>query len=147
MGKTARTLLNELEQDLLVTAIQKAEIKTSGEIRVHLENSTPKGVFDRSSEVFAALDMHTTRTRSGVLIYVAVCQQKFAIIGDSGIHSKVDNTFWEKQASILHKYFQQHNYFEGLAVIVKNIGEILQQNFPIGDDANPNELSDSISYG
>ena len=143
----AATLLNAVEQNWLVERIREAEQTTSGELRVHLEDSTPKNSFDRAAEVFAALNMHDTRYRNGVLIYIEVVHHNFVIIGDMAFNSKVDDAYWNKLAKKLGNSFHQEHYYEGLAMVVNDIGDMLKKNFPIGDDENPNELSDSISFG
>ena len=77
-------------------AIEEAELNTSGEIRVHLEDHCKTdNVLDRAAQMFDQLNMHKTDTRNGVLIYMAVKENKFAIIGDSGINEKVENDFWD----------------------------------------------------
>lgn len=148
MSRTAQSLLNHLEQELLVKAIQKAEANTTGEIRVHLEDATSIDVLDRTSQVFVALAMHETKHRNAVLIYVAVCQGKFSIVGDMGFNSFVPENFWADLSINLSSYFQKHLYLEGLSAVVKQIGETMKIYFPLqhGTD-NPNELPDSISFG
>jgi len=50
-------------------AIKNAELDTSGEIRIHIENKCPGDVMDRSAFLFKQLQMHKTELRNGVLIY------------------------------------------------------------------------------
>lgn len=147
MSKRAENLLNHTEHDWLVDAIREAEKHTSGEIRVHLEDSTTDDVFDRAAEVFAALNMQDTRHRNGVLIYVEVCQHNFVVLGDMAFHKVVNDGFWDKMCTHLKHFFSEERYFEGLAKVVHEVGDQLEQHFPIGDDDNPNELPDSISIG
>ena len=143
----AKDLLNHTEQNWLVDCIRKAEKHTTGEIRVHLEDVADIHSFDRAAEVFAALHMHETRYRNGVLVYVEFCQHNFVILGDMAFNSKADEGFWEGLSKELSHHFQQARYFEGLAFTVKKIGEVLKNHFPIGEKDNPNELPDSISFG
>lgn len=147
MSQTAKSLLNHLEQELLVKAIQKAEANTTGEIRVHLEDATPLDVFNRASQVFAALAMQETNHRNAVLIYVSVCQNQFSIIGDMGFNEVVAENFWEDLSKTLSHYFHSHLYLEGLSSVVKQIGKTMKTHFPLGENENPNELPDSISFG
>ena len=48
----------------------------------------------RARQVFAALGMHRTTHRAGVLIYLAVEDRKLAIVGDEGIHARVGDEYW-----------------------------------------------------
>ncbi len=146
MSKTALSLLNTVEQNWLVERIKSAEQFTTGEIRVHLEDYTLSTSLERASEVFAELKMHETRFRNGVLIYVAVRQNNFCIIGDMGINHVVNEGFWQKQVELLRTEFKKENYYEGLVKVVKQIGQILRKEFPVGGDLNPNELPDDISF-
>lgn len=148
MSKNALSLLNSTEQSWLVDNIREAEKSTTGEIRVHLEDYSLDSPLDRATEVFAELDMHNTRYRNGVLIYIAVQQHNFSIIGDMGINHVVDDTnFWTDQVSILKSQFRKENYYEGLMKVINNVGQVLSNNFPAGTASNPNELPDEISFG
>ncbi len=139
------TLINPTEQLWLVQNIQAAEKDTTGELRVHLEDYALKLPLERASEVFAALEMEKTKYRNGVLIYVATTQKGLAIIGDMGINQGVPDDCWEHQRKILEDYFSRNLYFEGLSVVVKNIGDYFKEHFPLGDEDEANELPDQLS--
>ena len=84
------------QEAALVAAIRQAEVTTSGEIRVHLEDTCPTPEpLDRAAQVFAELNMHRTAQRNGVLFYLAWKSRQFAVIGDAGINSAVPDDFWE----------------------------------------------------
>ena len=59
------------QKQQIISAIKEAELNTSGEIRVHIENHCKKEVLDRAATVFAALKMHKTKLRNGILFYLA----------------------------------------------------------------------------
>ena len=80
----------EIEQ-----SIKEAEKNTSGEVRVHIESTCSENELDRAAYWFSELKMHKTELRNGVLIYMALSDRKFAIIGDIGINAKVAPDFWE----------------------------------------------------
>ncbi|MBW3131091.1 TPM domain-containing protein, partial [Hymenobacter profundi] len=66
------TPLTAEQEASLIAAIQQAELTTSGEIRVHLEDTCPTPEpLDRAAQVFAELGMHKTAQRNGVLFYLA----------------------------------------------------------------------------
>ena len=84
------------EKQQLVDAIQKAEQRTSGEIRVFVESKCRfVDALDRAKEIFFNLKMHETRERNATLIYVAVKDRQAAVFGDEGIHQKVGKQYWE----------------------------------------------------
>ena len=102
----ADNFFNSEERNEIVAAIEKAELNTSGEIRVHVENHCKDDALDRAVQVFSMLKMHKTRLRNGVLVYLAIKDQRFAIIGDAGINAKVSDDFWDKTKSIMLKEFK-----------------------------------------
>ena len=135
------------EQKTQITdAIKQAELNTSGEIRVHIENNCKIEVLDRASEIFSKLQMHKTEQRNGVLFYVAISDHKFAILGDAGINAKVPDDFWNEINDNVITNFKNDNYAEGLSNGIIMAGDQLKKHFPF--QANDvNELSDDISFG
>lgn len=131
----------------IVQAIQEAEKKTSGEVRVHIEKKCPKkDPIKRAINLFQKLRMHKTDLRNGVIVYVATEDHLLAIWGDEGIHAKVGQEFWENTLITLQKDFKTNQIKNGLTKALLDIGEKLQQHFPYQKD-DKNELDDSISYG
>lgn len=130
---------------MVTDAIAAAELKTSGEIRVHLENFCFGNALRAAEKVFLRLKMHETRERNGVLIYVATQSRKIAIAGDRGIHEKLGSGFWEKMAAQLIERFQHNQKAEALAECILACGEQLGRYFPRSAD-DTNELTNSISY-
>lgn len=133
------------QQELIRSAIREAEMNTSGEIRVHLETSVTGDVLDRAAWIFAKVGMHKTKNRNGVLIYLAVENKKFAIIGDTGINSKVPGDFWDKTRELIESKFREQKYTEGIVEGILMVGQQLKEFFPHKRD-DVNELPDDISY-
>ena len=131
----------------IVQAIQEAEKKTSGEVRVHIEKKCPKkDPIKRAISLFQKLRMHKTDLRNGVIVYVATEDHLLAIWGDEGIHAKVGQEFWESTLITLQEDFKTNQIKNGLTKALLDIGEKLQQHFPYQKD-DKNELDDFISYG
>ena len=131
----------------IVQAIQEAEKKTSGEVRVHIEKKCPKkDPIKRAISLFQKLGMHKTDLRNGVIVYVATEDHLLAIWGDEGIHANVGQEFWESTLVTLQEDFKTNQIKNGLSKALIDIGEKLQQHFPYQKD-DKNELDDSISYG
>lgn len=134
------------QQEKIVSVIQEAELNTSGEIRVHLEPSCTTDAVDRAKQVFEELKMHETELKNGVLFYLAYSDKKFAIIGDSGIHEKVSDAFWNEEKELMKTHFIQKQFTEGLFVAIAKAGQKLKEHFPYHAD-DTNELSNEISFG
>jgi len=134
------------EQDRIVEEIRKAEARTSGEIRVHLDCCVGGETLEKAQRVFSRLGMTQTKHRNGVLIYLATDDRKFAILGDEGIHRVVPEDYWESVKEKMEKRFREGQFCEGLCLGIREIGEKLKVYFPIEID-DRNELPDSISEG
>jgi len=142
----ARELFTEEERAEIEQAINDAEKITSGEIRVHLENTCYEDILDHSAWIFEELEMHKTEGRTGVLIYMAVIDRVFTVIGDAGINHKVPDNFWDKTTELISKYFRKGQFKEGLIAGIQTIGEDMKVHFPIGEN-DKNELPNKISFG
>jgi uncharacterized membrane protein len=138
-------LFNEEEQQRIRTAIEDAEKHTSGQIRVCIEKSCSENVLDRAAKYFHQLDMHKTRLRNGVLIYVATVDRKFAIIGDAGINKVVPADFWDDTKEDMLEHFKYGNLIEGIVTGLEIAGEHLRKFFPHKKD-DSNELPDDIAF-
>lgn len=143
MAKIEDFLSKEDEAEV-VAAIQKAEQKTSGEIRVHIEHTFKGDIWARAMEVFHLLKMDNTKEDNGVLIYVAVDERQFVIYGDKGINAVVPKDFWETTKEAIVAEFKKGNFKQGLIDGILRAGKELQAHFPWTED-NTNELSDKIS--
>ena len=125
-------LLTEENKQKILTAIQHAEKNTSGEVRVHIEPRVKnESALDRAVEVFYELGMEATKLRNGVLVYVALDDRQFAIIGDQGIHEKVGDDFWDAEKDRMTDYFKQGDIIGGIVYFVEQIGEKLSAYFPL----------------
>ena len=146
--RSADTLLNAPDKQMLQEAIQLAEKHTCGEIRVYIESNVGKtDALTRATEIFFKNNMHQTKRRNGVLIYVAVKDKKIAIYGDQGIFEKLGLEFWYAQVQEMIGHFKAMNYVLGISTVIKEIGDTLSFHFPYNRDTEENELPDEIMIG
>ncbi len=136
----------EDEKLLIIEAIKKSESFTSGEIKIHLEEKCGDDVLKRAKELFHKLKMDETVLKNGVLIYLAIKDKKFAIIGDVGINSLVPENFWDVIRARMEHEFSQGNFLSGIVFAIEQTGEQLKTYFPFHKE-DINELSDEISFG
>jgi uncharacterized membrane protein len=120
-----RRFFKTREKKKIIAAIEQAEKHTSGEIRVHVESKAGNDVIQRAQEVFTALGMTKTTLHDGVLIYLAVKDRKFAIIGDSGINSMVPENFWDETKEKMQVLFKGHKFADGVCLGIERAGEHL----------------------
>ena len=145
MSKTEDFLTKEEEQEI-VQAIVIAEKNTSGEIRVHIEETSDKPPIERAKEVFSSLEMYKTEAKNGVLFYVGVANKGFAILGDEGINNVVERDFWDCTKDVVLAHFKNREFKKGLVEGILSAGEKLKHHFPYQSD-DTNELSNEISKG
>lgn len=141
----AITILDREEDQRVVEAIRQAERNTSGEIKVHIENRCKGDVEQRSLFIFEKLKLNETQLRNGVLIYLAVKDHKFAILGDKGINDVVEDNFWNDVKDLMQNQFKEGRFAEGLEQGIMRCGEKLKAYFPYQSD-DINEIPDDISY-
>jgi uncharacterized membrane protein len=142
----AQDYLTSDQKKIIENAIREAELNTSGEIRVHIEENCKVDVLDRAADVFAMLKMHKTELRNGVLFYLALKNRKFAVIGDAGLNAVVPDNFWEEVKNLMIEHFAKNNLTSGLAKGIELAGQKLKEHFPYQKD-DVNELPDEISFG
>jgi len=142
-----REFLTKLEHDRIVEAIREAEMKTSGEIRVLIQRGKLKSdPLVAAQRKFHRLDMHKTRERNAVLIFVAPRAHKFAVIGDKAIHEKCGDVFWQRITENMRMHFQNEKFSHALVEAIKEIGKVLAAHFP-KTSTNANELPNDIVQG
>lgn len=139
---------SEDEKERILKAVQAAEQRTSGEIRIYVENRCRfVDPLDRAAELFWGLKMDYTKDHNAVLVYLAVRDHQFAIFADQGIHEKVGNAFWNQEVSAMKKHFQQNHYADAIVQVVNDVGAALHTHFPYNRDTDKNELPDDIVFG
>lgn len=136
------------EQQAILEAIRQAEQKTSGEIRIYVENRCRfVDPLDRAAEIFWGLKMDMTQDRNGVLVYVAMRDHQFAVLADQGIHEKVGQEFWDREVALMTQHFRKSAPAEAILSVVKDVGTALHTHFPYDRDTDKNELPDDIVFG
>jgi uncharacterized membrane protein len=149
----ARGVFTDTDLDAIANAVRDAERRTSAEVRVHVERRVAHGLrrrttdpMARAREVFAALGMHRTTHRSGVLIYLAVEDRKLAIVGDDGIHTRVGDEYWTGVRDRMVHRLRTGSAAGALVAAVDEVGATLAHHFPRRPD-DVDELPDDVSLG
>ena len=145
---TKKDFFSSEEQSRITESIQKAEKKTSGEIRIYLESKC-KYVepLDRAVEVFYGLKMNETIEKNAVLVYLAYKDHQLAIFADEGIHKKAGPDFWKTEVKVMLTHFNKEDYASGIVNVIRHIGDALYEHFPFVKDTDKNELPDDIIFG
>ena len=143
---STQKFFTDIQQQAIIKSIENAELNTSGEIRLHVEDTCKINPIDRAIEIFEKLEMHKTELRNGVLFYLATKDKKIAVIGDKGINDIVTENFWDDVKNEIINQFKNNQFTEGICKGIEMAGEKLKIHFPFESD-DTNELSNDISFG
>lgn len=144
MTSRNRWFARHVDEERVQRAIQEAERRTSGEIRVSVAPFFWGSVERAAERAFVRLGMTETRSRNGILFFVVPSRHAFAVHGDSGIHARVGQQFWDEVARAMSAHFARGDFTEGLCTGIAAAGERLAEHFPYDPTSDLNELPDSI---
>lgn len=143
-----KPFFSQEENDRIVHAIRQAEMRTSGEIRLFVENRcTYVDAIDRAKEIFFNLKMEKTDNRNGVLFYLAIKDRQCALFADTGIHASTGTAYWNKVVSNLITTLRTGDLVPGVISTILSIGDALNTHFPYDGLTDKNELPDEIVFG
>lgn len=132
-----------LDNDKIVAAISAAEKNTSGEIQVVVTKKATKDVTQSAQKTFEKIGLGKTKLKNAILFYIAERSREFAILGDSGIHEKVGQDFWNALRDTMNENFRQSQFTDGLCTTIRLCGDKLSHYFP-ADKMDVNELENKV---
>lgn len=97
----------------------------------------------RAVEQFLAQNLHTTDSRTGVLLFVSVAEHYAEIIADKDIDAKVSAGTWQAIIDRLTDAIGNGRPTEGFIEAIGAIGSALATHFPPSAN-DPNELPDHL---
>jgi uncharacterized membrane protein len=139
-----KDFLAMLDRQRIIDAIGTAEKQTSGEIRVHIQPKAHGDIRAVAERTFERLGMTKTALRNGVLLFIACEEQRFTILGDSGIDEKVPAGFWDEIAAKLTIRFKAGEFTDGIVEAIHSAGDELRHDFPRAE-GDVDELTNEIN--
>ena len=112
-------ILKVIDVDRVRQAVETAEKRTSGEIRVSVSTFFWGDVRRTAERAFRRLGMDRTQQRNGILFFVVPSRRRFVVLGDEGIHAKVGQKFWETLSRTLSDKFRDGRFTEGLVEAIR----------------------------
>jgi putative membrane protein len=97
----------------------------------------------KAVEQFLAQSLHTTKGRTGVLIYVSFAERYAELIADDGIYKKMPQDTWKQLVDRLTQHLGRGARTEGFIGAIEACGQILARHFPPGR-GNKNELPNHL---
>ena len=135
--------------DDMTAAIAAGERGHRGEVRFAIESRlAPLVVLEgidapvRARQVFSQLGVWDTEQNSGVLFYVLMAERRIEIIADRGIAARVAPAEWAAIGLRMRECYARGQWREGSLDGIAAAHALLQEHFPCGDEANPEELPD-----
>src|SRR6187200_3057730 len=84
----------------------------------------------KAVEQFLAQNLHTTKGRTGVLIYVSFAEHYAEVIADDGIYKKVPQETWNGVLNTLTTHLGRGQRTQGFMTAIETCGKILAEHFP-----------------
>ena len=97
----------------------------------------------RAIDLFKVGTEAKTLGRTGVVLYLSLMEHRADIVADEAIAAKVTPEVWGEAMAALIERVRIGKPGEGMAEAVRQMGIVLAQHFPKGDE-NPNELPDRL---
>lgn len=97
----------------------------------------------RAIDLFKVGTEAKTLGRTGILLYVSLKEHRADIVADEAIAAKVSPDVWGDAMAALIDHVRAGRPGEGMAEAVRQMGVVLAEHFPKGDD-NANELPDRL---
>ncbi len=97
----------------------------------------------RAIEQFLTQNLHTTQSRTGVMIFVSVAERFAEVLADTEINAKVPPGTWQKIVDTLTERIAAGQPGDGFVAAIESAGALLAQHFPPGSH-DPNELPDHL---
>ncbi|MEE4538844.1 MAG: hypothetical protein V2J51_10180 [Erythrobacter sp.] len=100
-------------------------------------------VHDQAVKHFKVGAERRTHGRTGVLIYLSMAEHRAEIVADRPIAEKVAPEVWGEAMADMLAEIKAGRIAEGMAAGVRDVGFVLAQHFPRGED-DGNELPDRL---
>lgn len=109
---------------------------------------TPKALASRrvhvaALEQFAALGLHRTRGRTGVLLYASLAEHRAEVLADEGIHGKAPEGVWDEVVNLMIGGLARGAPGDGFVAAVERTGQVLAEHLPPRSH-DDNELPDEL---
>jgi putative membrane protein len=97
--------------------------------------------------VFLEKEVFRTQRRTGILLFVSLFERRVAVIGDSGIHSRVAPAEWDAIAAAVAAGIRAGHPGPAIAAAVDACGRLMERHGLVGEPGDRNELPDGPFIG
>lgn len=100
-------------------------------------------VHARAISLFKVGAERRTHGRTGIMIYLSMAEHRAEIVADEPIAVKVPAEVWGEAMADMLAEIRQGHIAQGMAAGIRDVGVVLAQHFPRGED-DVNELPDRL---
>jgi putative membrane protein len=107
------------------------------------ERRATEMALEQATQEFFRLGLHQTTARTGVLLFVSLLERRVVVLGDIGIHAKVEDGHWERTQTAVLEGVRRGKIEAGLIGGIRATGAQLAEHFPwVHGDRN--EIPDRV---
>lgn len=96
----------------------------------------------RARDELLAQGVLETRERTGVLILLCELERRVVILGDKGVHARVQDAGWEQHVARIIAAIHAGRAADGVSEVIAELGKVLARDLPRSPD-DVNELPDA----
>jgi len=100
-------------------------------------------VEEAATLAFYRHNLHLTRDRTGILIFISVFERKVWVLADQGINQKVPPRTWEEIVAIITKGIKEQKAADAVCQAIRRCGRLIEEHFPRKAD-DTDELANLI---
>jgi putative membrane protein len=89
-----------------------------------------QAVHARAEQAFFEHGLHHTREGTGVLVFASLRERRAVVIGDRGIHERMEDGEWEKAIATLVEGMRRGAPGDGFVAAIGVVGAMLGEHFP-----------------
>jgi putative membrane protein len=104
-------------------------------------------VRQRAAQAFIAEEVFATRDRTGIMIFVSLLEHKVLVLGDTGIHAKVEQSDWDGIVGRLVSAIRTGKPSEGMIDAIRSCGSLLEAHGVARRPDDTDELPDNLRIG
>lgn len=102
-----------------------------------------EAVMRRAREEFLEHGVFATRDRSGVLLLLSELEHRVVLLGDKGIHERVQVSGWEEHLRHVVDAVRAGKAADGVCQVISDVGAVLARDFPPRPD-DRDELPNTV---
>lgn len=117
------------ENKRIVAALKRARAGTSSRIAVRIVADKTVDAFEHAKAEFVARELHTHPGANAALILVAPQARTFAVIGDTALHERVGQAFWDDLVAQMAGVFKTAGPAEAIVLGIDHLGAVMRTHF------------------